>query len=89
MEDKLICEVCKKNEAVGVASSAVGPVSLAYCKTCLDWMADALWVIASSVYCCDGPEHMAEWFWDMRTFRDGLYISAAQVYGRQATMDLI
>lgn len=35
MNKKLTCEVCNKNEAVGVASGACGPVSSAYCQDCL------------------------------------------------------
>lgn len=33
---ELICEVCRKNPAVGVASGACGAVSSAYCKVCLE-----------------------------------------------------
>lgn len=29
------CQVCKKNDAIGVASGACGPISFAYCSECL------------------------------------------------------
>lgn len=90
MEEKLICEVCKKNEAIGVASClSAQPISIAYCRTCLDWDADALWIVVASVFCCNGPENVAGWFWALRTFKDGVYLSVAQVFGRQATMDML
>lgn len=31
-----LCQVCNKNEPVGVASSALGPMSIAYCQRCLN-----------------------------------------------------
>ena len=89
-EEKLMCEVCKINEAIGVASCLCAqPMSLAYCQTCLVYSADALWLVMATVFCCDGPENMASWFWYLRTFKDGAYQSAAQIFGRQKTMDLI
>lgn len=30
-----ICEVCQKNESIGVASSSLGAISFAYCESCL------------------------------------------------------
>jgi len=32
----LVCDVCGKNEAKGVACSVFGAISLAYCQECLD-----------------------------------------------------
>jgi hypothetical protein len=87
--EKLMCEVCGLEQAVGVACSPLGAVSLAYGRNCLNFGADALWMIDATIDCCCGPEHMASWFWGMMTYKDGKYLSAAQVYGRQATMDLI
>jgi len=90
IDEKLLCEVCKINEALGVASCLCAqPMSIAYCRTCLDYDADALFIVLASVWCCDGPEHMADWFWRLRTFKDGIYQSAAQIFGRQKTMDML
>lgn len=33
--EQLTCDVCKKREAVGIAASSCGPVSFAYCRSCL------------------------------------------------------
>lgn len=32
----LICDVCEKAEAIGVACSALGGITLAYCKECAE-----------------------------------------------------
>jgi hypothetical protein len=86
----LICDVCRKNQALGVASClAAQPMSIAYCRTCLDWYAEALWIVTATVFCCDGPEHMAAWFWGLMTFQEDRYLSVRQLYLRQATMDMI
>lgn len=31
-----ICEVCKKNESIGVFSSCCGPISARYCQDCIN-----------------------------------------------------
>ena len=35
MENKLICDFCRKNDSVGVYATDHGPFSLSYCDECL------------------------------------------------------
>lgn len=73
---ELKCDVCGK-VACGVASSAFGAISLAYCRECLDKPADAecmfahLWwdVANKNIDALDSS--IKSWF----TFKDGKYIS--------------
>jgi len=67
----LTCNVCNKNEALGVASSALGAISFAYCRTCLDHNADPYWIIQSSFKDCRGE--VAEWAQAMSIYRNGVY----------------
>lgn len=90
MHNDLSCEVCKTEPAVGVASClAAQPMSIAYGRNCLNYTAEAIWIIGATVECCGGPENIAEWFWNLRTFRDGVYLSSEQLFLRQKTMDMI
>jgi hypothetical protein len=77
----LTCNVCEAEPAVGVASSALGAVSLAYGRTCLDKNADATYMLEGT-YLSIGPNlaDYAEWVWTITTYRDGEYISARQYF---------
>jgi hypothetical protein len=50
----LICDVCNKRLALGVASSCFAPVSHAYCAECLQKPADALPVFLHLYFISDG-----------------------------------
>lgn len=69
------CEVCRMERAVGVASSPLGPVSLAYGRECLNRRAEPYWLIAALV-----DEHGSEGIReDIRatvcSYVDGRYLS--------------
>lgn len=76
---KLMCEVCKKNEAVGVANCSLAqPVSHAYCKKCLQEQADPLWCFCAVLELV-GLEHLAGWVNQVRSYKDGKYIGFEEV----------
>lgn len=46
-----ICQVCNKNESVGVACSVFGAVSLAYCGECLAANRDSYGLLVATAAC--------------------------------------
>ena len=60
--EKLICEVCEKNEAVGVASVPGVPYSAAYCRECLAADAHPLGIVVANTACIGGMEYAADWW---------------------------
>lgn len=58
----MTCNVCNKNEALGVAASPFGPISLAYCRECINAPADAYFIIVNMVASAGGDEaNLNEW----------------------------
>lgn len=53
----LICQVCEKNEAVGAAAVPCVPMSVAYCKECLEANAHPWWVLVANTVCINGLEN--------------------------------
>jgi hypothetical protein len=62
IKKKLICEVCNTNEAIGVAAIPGIPMSVAYCKECLEKDSYPMWALISYTACCNGLDHCAEWW---------------------------
>jgi hypothetical protein len=60
--NKLICNSCNTNEAIGVYCVPACPVSMAYCQDCLDNDSHNLDILAANVACCGGLESCAEWW---------------------------
>lgn len=65
MSEKLLCEVCKKNEAVGVCCVPGVPMSCAYCRECLDANAHPVQVLAGVAWQCDGLTNTVPEFQEM------------------------
>jgi hypothetical protein len=79
--DTGLCEVCRREPAVGVGSSVFGAISLAYGNECLAREADAAFVIDATIYTIGpNPSDYAPWVWEFSTFRDGEYIPARQYF---------
>lgn len=57
-----ICQVCGEHEAVGVACSAIGALSIAYCQECLQSHREPYWALVASLYAISGMDDAAEWF---------------------------
>ena len=70
------CEVCERNESVGVASSVLGAFSLAFCSDCLEKKAEPFWAIRALVETCGFD--LAEWAEELTTYYRGEYITMAQ-----------
>lgn len=73
----LVCDVCRQNEALGVASSALGPCSWAYCRECLNKPAEVAVMIDATIDGCNGSANVAAWAKQFWTWEDGAYISWA------------
>lgn len=54
------CEVCRKNESVGVASVPGMPVSAAYCLECLKANAHPYELVVFNTATCGGLDNMVE-----------------------------
>lgn len=54
MSIDLICEVCNKEKAVGVACVPMVPMSVAYCKSCLKANAHPWWILIANTVCIGG-----------------------------------
>ena len=68
------CDVCGKDEAVGVASLPFAPMSVAFCVPCLKAKAFPLWSMHGSIELAGGPDGCADWFKELKSYHDGDYI---------------
>jgi hypothetical protein len=56
------CDVCGHGELyAGVASSALGPMSQAYCAICLGMGADTKIMVEATIEGCNGIENVGAW----------------------------
>lgn len=81
------CDVCGREREVGVASLPFAAVSVAYCRECLQENAFPLWALHASAEIAGGYAGMADWFQELRSYKDGRYIDGKEVvrlYGEQA-----
>jgi hypothetical protein len=58
----LTCEVCGKNESVGVASVPGVPYSAAYCRSCLEADAHPYGIVVANTASLGGIEEAAPWW---------------------------
>ena len=56
------CEVCNKNESVGVAAMPGVPMSFAYCLECLKADAHPYFAVVANTACIGGLSHAGEWW---------------------------
>lgn len=57
---ELICSVCKKNKAIGVAAVPMVPMSVAYCRECLEANSHPMYVLIANTAGAGGLEHANE-----------------------------
>ena len=69
---KPICEICNINVSIGVASSTLGPMSMAMCSTCVENHAEPEWLFKYILKETKG--NVSEHVQDLSTFVDGKYI---------------
>ena len=73
------CDVCEKTSEVWVGSLPFAPMSVAFCAECLKESAYPLWALHATVECLGGYDQAAEWFKELRSYHDGMYIDGPQV----------
>ncbi len=57
---ELTCEACNKNKAIGVAAVPGVPISVAYCKECLQANSHPMYVLVGNTACVGGLEYANE-----------------------------
>lgn len=76
---KGICDVCDREREIGVASLPFMPMSVAFCRECLEKDAYPLWALHIGAELNDGYENTADWFKELKSFKDGEYIDGPEV----------
>lgn len=56
-QSKLVCDVCNKEKAIGVACIPMVPMSVAYCRKCLEANAHPWWALVANTICINGLEN--------------------------------
>lgn len=78
----MTCDVCDRERDVRVGSLPFAPMSVAFCQECIGQNAYPLWALHTGYDLVDGPDNAADWFKEMRSYADGLYIDGAEVLRR-------
>ncbi len=79
----MACDVCRRAGVVGVASSSMGAVSWAFCRECLDNLAEPECMFEHTFECCG--DEVADWVRSMSTWRNGSYVTWAEYVAAQGT----
>lgn len=61
-----VCECCRKEPAVGVAASAIGPISFAWGQNCLRAGVEPYWLLLGC-FGDLGPDGLADWAQELLT----------------------
>lgn len=67
------CDVCGRDGWVAVGASPLAAMSLAYCTECLQQGAEPEWLVAATVECCGGAQHVHPEVLETPVFRSGRY----------------
>lgn len=59
------CEVCHKNESIGVACVPGVPYSASYCKECLQANAHPIFILLANTSCIGKLDECADWWQQM------------------------
>lgn len=59
-QPELICNVCKTNKAIGVVAVPGVPMSVAYCRECLEANSHPMYILIANTTCAGGLEHTIE-----------------------------
>lgn len=86
VEPEHLCESCNAEPIVGVASSGLGAISLAWGANCLRSGAEPLWLLLGQIEDMEGPVPfvrdvaIADWVLDgITAYRDGEYVLARDI----------
>jgi len=58
----MICQACNKNESIGVYCVPGCPVSMAYCRECLENNNHPIDILIANTACCNGLDNAADWW---------------------------
>ena len=73
MADLGLCDVCGLEPAVGVACSAIGPMSFAYGRQCLELGTEQFGLLKGIYDDCGGV--VVDWFMDIDTIKNGEHMT--------------
>lgn len=59
------CEACNQRPGIGVAAVPGCPVSVSYCRECLDANAHPYWVLVANTACVGRYDDCADWWREM------------------------
>lgn len=77
---KGVCQCCGVFQSVEVFCSALGPISIAYCKRCIQFGAEPEWLVKSVLEDTGGWENVADWVRDVIVpAGPGVYVFADQI----------
>lgn len=57
-----LCDCCHENPAIGIAAVPGVPMSIAWCRTCLEAEVAPYEILVANTACCGGIEATAEWW---------------------------
>lgn len=60
--DNPICQVCNKNDSIGVAAMPGVPISHAYCRECLEAGAHPYSTVVANTSCIGSLDESTEWW---------------------------
>jgi len=85
-DDSLVCEVCGKNESVGIACSVFGAMSMAYCSDCIRKNRDSYGLLVATAACFPVPSDQIK----LEDFREDLRatVTATMKYAGKSWDDL-
>lgn len=61
----MACDVCQKNQVIGVAAVPYMPISVGYCQECLDAHAYPFKLLVANAWMMDGLDNASEDFKQM------------------------
>jgi hypothetical protein len=68
-----LCDTCKKEESIGVACVPGVPMSVCYCKSCLENDLHPAWALLAAVDCIGSTTDVAPWFLELKTLLNGIF----------------
>lgn len=69
------CDTCSRVREIQSVAVPFAPMSVANCTECLATNAWPLWLLHAAVELAGGYGGLQQWFCDLPSFKDGLYIN--------------
>lgn len=77
LDDPNVCNCCGNEPSVGVASSGLAAMSIAWGRECLRQGAEPLWIVYMLVDMNGGLDGCNDMFKELMTYKDGQYLNVA------------